>query len=154
MTTKFDRQGAILRLVQEQRLSTQEEVAEALRGQGLEAVQATISRDIAQLGLVKVRDEGGRLVYALPGAADLDRLSELTSALRRWAVSLDPSANLLVIRTPPGCANALARVIDEARLPDVLGTIAGDDTITVIARDGVQGAAIERELRHHLEGDT
>jgi transcriptional regulator of arginine metabolism len=93
-------------------------------------------------------------VYALPGAADLDRLSELTSALRRWAVSLDPSANLLVVRTPPGCANALARAIDEARLPDVLGTIAGDDTITVIAREGVQGTAIERELRHHLEGDT
>ena len=154
MTTKFDRQGAILRLVQERRLSTQEEVAEALRQVGLEAVQATISRDIAQLGLVKVRDEGGRLVYALPGAADLDRLSELTSALRRWAVSLDASANLLVVRTPPGCANALARVIDEARLPDVLGTIAGDDTITVIAREGVQGTSIERELRHHLEGDT
>jgi transcriptional regulator of arginine metabolism len=154
MTTKFDRQGAILRLVQEHRLSTQEEVADALRQQGLDAVQATISRDIAQLGLVKVRDEGGRLVYALPGAADLDRLSELTAALRRWAVSLDPSANLLVVRTPPGCANALARVIDEARLPDVLGTIAGDDTITVIAREGVQGTAIERELRHHLEGDT
>jgi transcriptional regulator of arginine metabolism len=154
MTTKFDRQGAILRLVQERRLSTQEEVADALRQEGLDAVQATISRDIAQLGLVKVRGEGGRLVYALPGAADLDRLSELTAALRRWAVSLDASANLLVIRTPPGCANALARVIDEARLPDVLGTIAGDDTITVIAREGVQGTSIERELRHHLEGDT
>jgi transcriptional regulator of arginine metabolism len=154
MTTKFDRQGAILRLVQERRLSTQEEVADALRHEGLDAVQATISRDIAQLGLVKVRDDGGRLVYALPGAADLDRLSELTAALRRWAVSLDASANLLVIRTPPGCANALARVIDDARLPDVLGTIAGDDTITVIAREGVQGTAIERELRHHLEGDT
>ena len=154
MTTKFDRQGAILRLVQERRLSTQEEVADALRLEGLDAVQATISRDIAQLGLVKVRDDGGRLVYALPGAADLDRLSELTAALRRWAVSLDASANLLVVRTPPGCANALARVIDEARLPDVLGTIAGDDTITVIAREGMQGADLERELRHHLEGDT
>ena len=154
MTTKFDRQGAILRLVQERRLSTQEEVADALRQEGVDAVQATISRDIAQLGLVKVRDQGGRLVYALPGAADLDRLSELTSALRRWAVSLDASANLLVVRTPPGCANALARVIDEARLPDVLGTIAGDDTITVIARDGVEGALIETLLRHHLEGDT
>jgi transcriptional regulator of arginine metabolism len=154
MTTKFDRQGAILRLVQERRLSTQEEVADALRHEGLDAVQATISRDIAQLGLVKVRDDGGRLVYALPGAADLDRLSELTAALRRWAISLDASANLLIIRTPPGCANALARVIDDARLPDVLGTIAGDDTITVIAREGVQGTAIERELRHHLEGDT
>jgi transcriptional regulator of arginine metabolism len=152
--SKFDRQGAILRLVQEQRLSTQEELADALRRVGHDAVQATISRDIAQLGLVKVRDEAGRLVYALPGAADLDRLSELTSALRRWAVSLDSSANLLVIHTPPGYANALARAIDEAHLPDVLGTIAGDDTITVIAREGVKGAAIERDLRHHLEGDT
>ena len=71
--SKFDRQGAILRLVQEHGLSTQEELAEALRGVGHEAVQATISRDIAQLGLVKVRDEAGRLVYALPGGADLDR---------------------------------------------------------------------------------
>jgi len=152
--SKFDRQGAILRLVQVHRLSTQEELAEALRHEGLEAVQATISRDIAQLGLVKVRDEAGRLVYALPGAADLDRLSELTSALRRWAVSLDASANLLVLHTPPGHANALARAIDQARLPDVLGTIAGDDTMMVIEREGVQGTAIERELRHHREGDT
>lgn len=154
LTTKFERQGAILELVQERALSTQEEVAEALRLKGFDAVQATVSRDIAQLGLVKVRDEAGRLVYALPGGADLDRLSELTSALRRWAVTLETSGNLLVIHTPPGHANALARAIDQARLPDVIGTIAGDDTITVIARDGVQGAAIERELRHHLEGDT
>jgi len=154
MSSKFDRQGTILRIVQEQRLTTQEEVAEALRARGFDAVQTTVSRDIAQLGLTKVRDEGGRLVYALPGAADLDRLSELTSALRRWAMSLAASGNLLVIQTPPGHANALARAIDQARLPDVLGTIAGDDTITVIAREGVTGATIERELRHHLEGDT
>jgi transcriptional regulator of arginine metabolism len=154
MSSKFDRQGTILRLVQERRLTTQEEVAEALRERGFDAVQTTVSRDIAQLGLTKVRDEEGRLVYALPGAADLDRLSELTSALRRWAMSLAASANLLVIQTPPGHANALARAIDQARLPDVLGTIAGDDTITVIAREGVTGATIERELRHHLEGDT
>ena len=154
MTTKFDRQGAILRLVQDHPVSTQEELAEALRQEGLDAVQATISRDIAQLGLVKVRDQAGRLVYALPGGADLDRLSELTSALRRWAMSLDASGNLLVVHTPPGHANALAQAIDQARLSDVLGTIAGDDTITVIAREGVQGADLERELRHHLEGDT
>ena len=81
--SKFDRQGAILRLVSEQKLGTQAELAEALRERGLDAVQTTVSRDIAQLGLVKVRDEDGRLVYALPGAADLDRLDELTSALRR-----------------------------------------------------------------------
>ena len=154
MTTKFERQGAILRLVQEEGLSTQGEVAEALRARGLDAVQATISRDIAQLGLVKVRDESGRLVYALPGGADLDRLSELTAALRRWALSLASSANLLVVQTPPGHANALGQAVDQARLPDVLGTIAGDDTLMVIAREGVTGAELEREFRHHLEGDT
>jgi transcriptional regulator of arginine metabolism len=155
MSSKFDRQGAILRLVQEHGLSTQEEVAEALRSQGFDAVQTTVSRDIAQLGLVKVRDPGGgRLVYALPGAADLDRMSELTSALRRWATSLEPSGNLLVITTPPGYANALARAIDTARLADVIGTVAGDDTIMVVAREGANAVAIERELRHHLEGDT
>ena len=80
---KFERQGAILRLVQERQLSTQADLARALGDEGLEAVQATISRDIAQLGLVKVRGPHGRLVYALPGAADLDRLAELTAALRR-----------------------------------------------------------------------
>jgi transcriptional regulator of arginine metabolism len=154
MTTKFERQGAILRIVQAQKLSTQEEVAEALRAQGYEAVQTTVSRDIAQLGLVKVRDHEGRLVYALPGAADLDRLSELTSALRRWAVALEPSDNILVIQTPPGHANALARAIDAANLSDALGTVAGDDTIMIVTRQGVGAAELERQLRHHLEGDT
>jgi transcriptional regulator of arginine metabolism len=151
---KFDRQGAILRLVTEQRLSTQEEVAEALRAQGLDAVQATVSRDIAQLGLVKVRAEDGRLVYALPGSADLDRLGELTDALRRSAISLDSSANLLVIQTPPGHANALAQAIDQARLPEAIGTVAGDNTIMVVAREGATASAIEQQLRHHLEGAT
>jgi transcriptional regulator of arginine metabolism len=154
MSSKFDRQGAILRLVEERPLTTQEEVAEALREQGLDAVQTTISRDIAQLGLVKVRDQEGRLVYALPGAADLDRLSELTSALRRWAQTLTPSQNLLVITTPPGCANALAQAIDKARLSDVVGCVAGDDTIMVVARQNVPATQLEAELRHHLEGDT
>ena len=152
--TKHERQVAIIHLVEEQQLSTQAEVTAALRDQGFDAVQATVSRDIAQLGLVKVRAEDGRLVYALPGAADLDRLSELTSALRRWAISLDSSGNLLVIQTPPGYANALGQAIDQAHLPEVLGTVAGDNTIMVIAREAVTGAALEQQLRHHLEGDT
>ena len=154
MTTKFERQGAILRLVQQQQLSTQTEVAEALRINGIEAVQATVSRDIAQLGLVKVRDEDGRLVYAHPGAGDLDRLSELTAALRRFALALVPTGNLLVITTPPGHANALARVLDAATLGDVAGTVAGDDTIFIAAREGVTGADLAEQLRHHLEGET
>ena len=151
---KFDRQGAILRLVRERDLATQAEVAEALRGEGIDAVQTTVSRDIAQLGLVKVRNAGGRLVYALPGADDLNRLSALTTALRRWALALTPTGNLVVIETPSGHANALAQVIDDARIADVAGTVAGDNTIFVAARDGLSGAELAAELRHHLEGDT
>ena len=151
---KFERQGAILRLVREQELSTQADFARALSEQGLEAVQATISRDIAQLGLVKVRGPQGRLVYSLPGAADLDRLSELTSALRRLVVGLEPTGNLVVIRTAPGNANALGRAFDDADLPEVAGCVAGDDTIFVAAREGTTGSELAQGLRHHLEGDT
>ncbi len=152
--SKYDRQGAILRLVQERRLGTQEEVVAALREQGFDAVQTTVSRDIAQLGLVKVRAGDGSLVYALPGADDLSRLDELTSALRRWTVSVTPTGPLVVVRTPPGTANALARAIDTAGLADIAGTVAGDDTIFVAARDGLTGAQLAEELTHHLEGDT
>lgn len=151
---KFERQGAILRLVGARQLSTQSDVVQALKDEGLDAVQATVSRDIAQLGLVKVRGEGGRLVYALPGAADLDRLSELTSALRRWTTALEPTGNLVVLKTPPGHANALALAFDEAALPEVAGCIAGDDTIFLAARDGLTGAELAQQLGHHLDGDT
>jgi transcriptional regulator of arginine metabolism len=154
VSSKYERQGAILRLVGDRALSTQAEVVEALREEGFDAVQATVSRDIAQLGLVKVRAADGRLVYAVPGAADLDRAAELTTAVRRWAVGLTSSANLAILRTPPGYANALARAIDDARHPDVAGTIAGDDTIFVAARDGVSGAELAEHFRHHLEGET
>jgi transcriptional regulator of arginine metabolism len=151
---KFERQGAILRVVQQQELATQAELAEALRKEGIKTVQTTVSRDIAQLGLVKVRNAEGRLVYALPGSEDLDRLSELTTALRRWALSLAPSGNLVVIETPPGCASPLAEAIDRARPADVVGTIAGENTIFVAAREGLAGAELAAELSHHLEGDT
>ncbi len=151
---KFDRQGAIMRLVQERRLATQAEVADALRDEGHDVVQTTVSRDIAQLGLVKVRDEDGRLVYALPAAADLSRLEELTAAIRRWTLRIAPSGNLAVVHTPSGYANALARAIDDAALPDVAGTVAGDDTIFVAAAEGVSGDDVADQLRHHLEGET
>jgi transcriptional regulator of arginine metabolism len=151
---KFERQGAIMRLVRERQLSTQAELAEALRQSGIDVVQTTVSRDIAQLGLVKVRNPEGRLVYALPGAADLDRLSELASDLRRWALSVTPSASLVVVQTPPGFASPLAEAIDRAQLGDVAGTIAGENTIFVAAREGVGGAELASQLSHHLEGAT
>jgi transcriptional regulator of arginine metabolism len=140
LTTKFERQGTILRLVQQRPLSTQAEVADALRANGIETVQATVSRDISQLGLVKVRDAGGRLVYALPGAADLRRIEELASALRRWAGELMPAGQLVVIQTPRGLAT-----------PEVAGTIAGDNTIFVAARDGLTGAQLAEQLRGYVE---
>ena len=151
---KFERQGAILRLVRERELATQADVVQALRDEGLDAVQATVSRDIAQLGLVKVRAEHGKLVYALPGAADLDRLSALTAALKRWATALEATGNLAILKTPPGYANALARAVEDASLPDLAGCIAGDDTIFLAAREGTTGAELAQQLRHHLEGDT
>jgi transcriptional regulator of arginine metabolism len=150
MTSKFERQGAILRLVQERELATQEEVAEALRSAGYQAVQATVSRDITQLGLVKVRGSRGRRVYALPDAHDLDRLEELATALRRWATSAEAAGQLLVLKTPPGFASALAEVIDRSS-HDVAGTIAGENTIFVAAREGMTGAELLEQFRHHLE---
>ncbi len=149
---KFERQGMILRLVSEQELSTQSELADALHAAGFDAVQTTVSRDVADLGLVKVRNEEGRLVYAPPGAADLSRLGELASALRRWALSIVPTGTIVVVQTPPGHANALARAIDAAGLADVAGTVAGDDTIFVAAREG-SGNALADQLQHHLEGE-
>jgi transcriptional regulator of arginine metabolism len=151
---KFERQGAILRLVAERELSTQAELVDALDEVGIEAVQTTVSRDIAQLGLVKARNMEGRLVYKLPGADDLTRLSELTAALRGSTLSLEATGTLVVLKTPPGYASGLAKAIDEARLPDAAGTVAGDDTIFVAAREGITGAELADELRHHLEGDT
>jgi transcriptional regulator of arginine metabolism len=150
VTTKFERQGTILRLVQQHPLSTQAEVAEALRANGIDAVQATVSRDITQLGLVKVRNAEGRLVYSLPGAADLDRIEELAAALRRWMGESAASGSLLVIKTPRGFAAALADAIDIANLHEVAGTIAGDNTVFVACRDGVTPAELSSELRSLL----
>jgi transcriptional regulator of arginine metabolism len=154
VTTKYERQGAILRLVEQKQLSTQTEVTNALRDEGFDAVQATVSRDIAQLGLVKVRNGNGRLVYAMPGSGDLDRLDALTSALRRWVSGMKHAGQLLVIATPNGFAAPLADAIDTAVLEEVAGTIAGENTVFVAARDGMTGAELEEQFRHHLEGDT
>jgi transcriptional regulator of arginine metabolism len=151
---KFERQGAILRLVRERSLATQAELAEALREQGYEAVQTTVSRDIAELGLVKVRNGGGRLVYALPGAEDLDRQNELTTAVRRWVLSLESTGPLLIVRTPAGFASPLAEAIDRAGPADVAGTIAGENTVFVAAREGIAGGELAETFRHYLEGDT
>ena len=125
----------------------------ALRAEGIETVQATVSRDIAQLGLVKVRNGNGKLVYALPGAADLRRIEDLATALRRWATGMTPAGQLLVITTRNGLAAPLADAIDEAGLADVAGTVAGENTIFVAARDGMSGTDLEEQFHHHAGGE-
>jgi transcriptional regulator of arginine metabolism len=151
--TKYERQGAILRLVQERDIATQVELVEALRDHGIDAVQTTVSRDIHQLGLVKTRADDGRLVYALPGAGDLDRLNALTTALRRWALFIEPTDALVVVKTPAGYATPLADAMDAAVLPDVAGTIAGENTVFAAPREGATPAELAELLRHHLDGD-
>jgi transcriptional regulator of arginine metabolism len=153
LTTKVERQAAILRLVEDRHLSTQAELADALRAEGIDTVQATVSRDIARLGLVKVRNGDGRLIYALPGAADLRRLEQLATALRNWGGTMVPTGNLLVIHTPRGFAAALADAIDDASLADVAGTVAGDNTILVAVREGSSAAELASDLTHYVEGD-
>jgi transcriptional regulator of arginine metabolism len=149
---RAERHGAILRLVREQEISTQQELAEALRAQGYDVVQTTVSRDIGELGLVKVRGESGKLVYAV-GENGQRRHAHLEEALRHWALGLEPSGNLVVVQTPPGCANVLARELDDAGHPGIAGTVAGDDTIIVVARAGTSGEELCADLRQHaLEG--
>jgi transcriptional regulator of arginine metabolism len=145
-----ERQNAILGLVRERALSTQAEVAAALKDTGFEVVQTTVSRDIADLGLVKVRAPSGRLVYAPPGTSDTDRLRALGAAMRRYAVSMEAAGGLVVVTTPSGYANALAQAIDEAGHPGIAGTLAGDNSILVVAREGTSAAVLKDELSGHL----
>ena len=145
-----ERQGAILELVRERALSTQAEVASALHEAGFDVVQTTVSRDIAELGLVKVRAPSGRLVYAPPGGTDGDRLRALGAAMRRYAITVEAAGPLVVVTTPSGYANALAQAMDEAAHPAVAGTIAGDNTIFLAVRDGVSAQAVQDELAGQL----
>ena len=148
-----ERQAAILRLIRDRQISTQAELAAALHDAGHEVVQTTVSRDIAELGLVKVRATNGRLVYAQPGAADYDRLRELATAFRRWALSIEAGDSKVVVFTPRGFAAALADAIDESNHPHVLATISGENTIFVVPAAGVPAGELRDELsRHLLEG--
>ena len=148
--TAIVRQQAILRLVRERALATQAELAEALREEGHDVVQTTVSRDVHELGLVKVRAPSGRLVYAAPGADDADRKRAIGVAMRRYATAVERAGPLVVVATPSGYASALAQAIDEGSHPGIAGTIAGDNMIFLAPREGTTAAALTDELRGHL----
>ena len=153
--TRTGRQRRIVDLLARTEVRSQNELLELLARDGIAVTQATLSRDLLDLGAVKVRS-GRSLVYAVPGEGG-DRTArpapdgeEFTARLRRVCeellVTAEPSHNLVVVRTPPGAANFLASAIDHGSLPGVLGTIAGDDTIMVITT----GAAASRRTAADL----
>jgi transcriptional regulator of arginine metabolism len=154
-TTKAARQARIVELISGSPIRSQTELANLLAADGIEATQATLSRDLEELGAVKVRGtDGGSAVYSIfaEGERPLrdteiasDRLQRL---LRELLVGADHSGNMAVLRCPPGAAQYLASAIDRSGLHDVIGTIAGDDTIAVIARDGVTGAHVAEQMLH------
>jgi len=139
---------------------SQDELADRLGRRGVRVTQATLSRDLEELGAVRLRGRDGALVYALPGEAGPggiggepggsglggDPSGRLTRIAQELLIAAEASANLVVLRTPAGAAQLLASVIDHAGWPEVLGTVGGDDTVLVIARDPVGGGQLARAL--------
>lgn len=152
---KLTRQAALRRLLDERDLSSQSEVRAALVELGIEAHQATVSRDLDELGAVRVRGAGGTHVYRLavdPGPANArERVDEV---VRQYVVSVRSSGNLAVLRTPPACAHPVASAVDLSELDDVLATVAGDDTVLVVASDQLGGVALADRFRACLEHRT
>lgn len=151
-TTRAGRQARIVSILSSVEVRSQSELAALLAGEGIEVTQATLSRDLEELGAVKLRGaDGGVGVYVVPEdgspvrgvSGGTSRLSRLLSEL---LVSTDSSANLAVLRTPPGAADYLASAIDRAALPYVVGTVAGDDTLFVAAREPMTGAELANAI--------
>ncbi len=138
---KNQRQHKITDLLRNQPVTNQGQLVELLEQEGVVATQATVSRDLDELGAVKVKLGGGDAVYAIP-ENPADRVVPedlLKRVLSNWVVDIQSSANIVVIRTPPGSAHVVASAIDRAGMPDVLGTVAGDDTMFVVTYEGTDG---------------
>jgi transcriptional regulator of arginine metabolism len=160
--TKSARQHRIIELLARHAVHSQTELGDLLAREGLHVTQATLSRDLVELEAVKVRSAGGPLVYAVPaeggdrtprpateGGAAEGRLARVCT---EFLVSAQASANLVVLRTPPGAAPLLASAVDKAELSEVLGCIAGDDTVLVIARDPHRGDRLARRFTALADG--
>jgi transcriptional regulator of arginine metabolism len=145
--TKAARRRRIVELIGREPVHSQAELARLLADDGIVVNQATLSRDLEELGAVKVRHDGGALVYAVPSPENAPVAeSRLSRVLAELLVAAEHSGNMVVLRTPPGAAQFLASALDRAELPDVIGTVAGDDTILVIARAVDGGAAVVQRL--------
>ena len=154
--TKNARQQRIVDLLTKHPVRSQTELAELLAQSGVTVTQATLSRDLVELDAVKVRVPDGTLVYAVPaeggdrtpraGGESLAAEARLARLLAELMVTVDSSANMALLRTPPGAAQFLASALDRTELAGILGTVAGDDTVLVISREPHGGAAVAQRL--------
>jgi len=155
--TKTARQSRIIELLGRNAVHSQSELAKLLADAGVDVTQATLSRDLVDIGAVKLRADDGSLIYAVPGEggerirrARTGGAESFAGRLARLAqerlVSAEASANLVIVRTPPGGAQFLASAIDHADWPAVLGTVPGDDTLLVLSRDPTGGDALAAAL--------
>jgi transcriptional regulator of arginine metabolism len=145
---KPQRQHRILRIIEEQAISSQGQLVQLLEAEGVVATQATVSRDLEELGAVKVRIPGGATAYAIPEHARERSGSDdhLRRLLSDFVLDVAHSANVVVLRTPPGSAHVVGSALDRASLGDVLGTVAGDDTLFLVCKESVGGAAVAAHL--------
>jgi transcriptional regulator of arginine metabolism len=145
---KTQRQHLIARLIESQVVAYQQALVDLLADEGVIATQATVSRDLEDLGAIKVRMPGGESAYAIPALPKEQRAPEdhLRRVFGDWVVEVATSDNLVVIRTPPGSAHVVASALDRSGLPGILGTVAGDDTILIVVASEVGGAAIAAQL--------
>jgi transcriptional regulator of arginine metabolism len=146
--TKTFRHGQILRLVSAERISNQEDLRRRLAQQRMRVTQATLSRDLQELKLVKTR-EGYRAPSALPEQST--SVPPLTRALREFLLDIRPAENLLVLKTPPSGAQPLAAAVDGAKFPEIAGTIAGDDTVLIITPNKKSRESLQREIESHVK---
>lgn len=152
MPNKSKRQAMIVEWLRSHRVGSQEEIVARLSLAGLSATPATVSRDLLEIGAVKTKtDEGIR--YLLPDELGPDfALNRLNRLFDEWVDAIIPAGHLLVLKTPPGSANLVANAIDAAALPEIAGTLAGDDTIFVALADGINPADAARMLQGRRPG--
>jgi transcriptional regulator of arginine metabolism len=145
---KPQRQHRISRLLEEQAVSSQAQLVELLAANGIVATQATVSRDLEDLGAVKVRIPGGTMAYAIPEHAKEASAPDdhLRRVMGEFVVDVAHSGSLVVLRTPPGSAHVVASALDRSGIRDMLGTVAGDDTLLVICAEDAEGTKVAAEL--------
>src|SRR5450759_5807437 len=145
---KRQRQHRITKLLETMAVGSQTHLVELLAGEGVEATQTTVSRDLEELGALKVRLPGGDTADALPELPSQQVAPEdhLRRVLGEWVVEADHSGNLIVLRTPPGSAHVVGSALDRSGFPGVIGTVAGDDTVLVVASEATGGARVAEQL--------